>query len=295
MCAPRFFDTEAGWRTAGDVWWCRAVLELRRARKGAARIPLRGNSGSSSCNSGSVEKQLRSKGKEHNLRKLWRREPGEKRCPKLYVGSTKLQEHEIILQHLRAISNRGDTYLVAGHLHDVHGGRVEELCYSVIDGISKESRGGDREKNLRKLESSLQHEPSNPPLFGILQHELSNPSLFGILQNEPSNPPLSGILQHEPSNLPLFGNLQHELSNPSLFGSLQHELTNPPLFGSLQHEPSNPPLFGIVQHEPSNLPLFGSLQHELSNPSLFGILQHELTNPPLFGSLQHELSNPPLF
>ncbi|KAJ1206184.1 hypothetical protein NDU88_001593 [Pleurodeles waltl] len=53
MCVPRFLETEADWRAAGAVWWRRVALELRRARKGVARIPLRGNSGSGSCSSGS--------------------------------------------------------------------------------------------------------------------------------------------------------------------------------------------------------------------------------------------------
>ncbi|KAJ1205491.1 hypothetical protein NDU88_000925 [Pleurodeles waltl] len=47
LCVPRFFGPEAGWRAAGAVLWCRAVLEQCRAWKGAARIPFRGNSGSS--------------------------------------------------------------------------------------------------------------------------------------------------------------------------------------------------------------------------------------------------------
>ncbi|KAJ1117268.1 hypothetical protein NDU88_005468 [Pleurodeles waltl] len=53
MCAPHFWETEADWRAAGAVWWRRAALELRRAWKGVARIPLWGNSCSSSCSSGS--------------------------------------------------------------------------------------------------------------------------------------------------------------------------------------------------------------------------------------------------
>ncbi|KAJ1105994.1 hypothetical protein NDU88_003397 [Pleurodeles waltl] len=53
MCAPCFLESEADCRAAGAVWWRRAALELRRARKGVLRIPLRGNSGSSSCSSGS--------------------------------------------------------------------------------------------------------------------------------------------------------------------------------------------------------------------------------------------------
>ncbi|KAJ1181935.1 hypothetical protein NDU88_007134 [Pleurodeles waltl] len=52
MCAPQLVRPEAVWRTAGAVWWHRAVLELRRTRKSVARIPLRGNSGSGSCSSG---------------------------------------------------------------------------------------------------------------------------------------------------------------------------------------------------------------------------------------------------
>ncbi|KAJ1203547.1 hypothetical protein NDU88_007332 [Pleurodeles waltl] len=53
MCAPRFSGAEPGWRAAEAVWWRRAALELRRVRKGVARIPLRGNSGSGGRNSGS--------------------------------------------------------------------------------------------------------------------------------------------------------------------------------------------------------------------------------------------------
>ncbi|KAJ1200162.1 hypothetical protein NDU88_003989 [Pleurodeles waltl] len=53
MCAPRFSGAEPGWRAAEAVWWRRAALELRRARKGVARIPLRGNSSSGGRNSGS--------------------------------------------------------------------------------------------------------------------------------------------------------------------------------------------------------------------------------------------------
>ncbi|KAJ1101244.1 hypothetical protein NDU88_006316 [Pleurodeles waltl] len=71
MCTPRFWEIEADWRAAGAVWWRRAALELRRARKGMARIPLRGNSGSGSRDSGSWERQPRRHGKGHNLRKLW--------------------------------------------------------------------------------------------------------------------------------------------------------------------------------------------------------------------------------
>ncbi|KAJ1191310.1 hypothetical protein NDU88_000626 [Pleurodeles waltl] len=48
MCALQSTTSEEFWRTAGDVWWYRAALELRRTRKNVARIPLRGNSGS--CN-----------------------------------------------------------------------------------------------------------------------------------------------------------------------------------------------------------------------------------------------------
>ncbi|KAJ1098095.1 hypothetical protein NDU88_003211 [Pleurodeles waltl] len=62
MCAPQCLESEADWRAAGAVWWRRAVLELRRARKGVARIPLRGNSGSSSCSSrtgGAAAEKLR--------------------------------------------------------------------------------------------------------------------------------------------------------------------------------------------------------------------------------------------
>ncbi|KAJ1110153.1 hypothetical protein NDU88_007508 [Pleurodeles waltl] len=52
MCAPQCLESEADWRAAGAVWWRRAALELRRARRSVARIPLRGNSGSSSRSSG---------------------------------------------------------------------------------------------------------------------------------------------------------------------------------------------------------------------------------------------------
>ncbi|KAJ1188495.1 hypothetical protein NDU88_005256 [Pleurodeles waltl] len=51
MCTPQIVRPEAIWRTAGAVWWHRAVLELRRTGKSVARIPLRGNSGSGSSGS----------------------------------------------------------------------------------------------------------------------------------------------------------------------------------------------------------------------------------------------------
>ncbi|KAJ1096774.1 hypothetical protein NDU88_001905 [Pleurodeles waltl] len=52
MCTLQLLRPEAIWRTAGAVWWHRAVLELRRTRKSVARIPLRGNSGSRSSRTG---------------------------------------------------------------------------------------------------------------------------------------------------------------------------------------------------------------------------------------------------
>ncbi|KAJ1209695.1 hypothetical protein NDU88_005068 [Pleurodeles waltl] len=48
MCAPQFLRPDERWKAAGAALWCRAALDLRRTRRGAARIPLRGNSGSGS-------------------------------------------------------------------------------------------------------------------------------------------------------------------------------------------------------------------------------------------------------
>ncbi|KAJ1202608.1 hypothetical protein NDU88_006405 [Pleurodeles waltl] len=50
MCAPHSTTSKEFRRAAGAVRWYRAALELRRSRKNAARIPLRGNSGSASGN-----------------------------------------------------------------------------------------------------------------------------------------------------------------------------------------------------------------------------------------------------
>ncbi|KAJ1104300.1 hypothetical protein NDU88_001712 [Pleurodeles waltl] len=47
MCAPQFLRPEERRRAAGAALWCRAALELRQTRRGAARIHLWGNSGSS--------------------------------------------------------------------------------------------------------------------------------------------------------------------------------------------------------------------------------------------------------
>ncbi|KAJ1191724.1 hypothetical protein NDU88_001040 [Pleurodeles waltl] len=95
----------------------------------------------------------------------WRQQKGKESVSKIYrterktynVGmrSTKLQVDKRILQHLRAIVNKDESYPVARHVHEFHGGRIEDIKYSVTDGIRKDIRGGDREKNLRKLESDI--------------------------------------------------------------------------------------------------------------------------------------------
>ncbi|KAJ1205324.1 hypothetical protein NDU88_000759 [Pleurodeles waltl] len=48
MCAPQLSNPDERWKAAGAALWGRAALELRRTRRGAARIPLWGNSGSTS-------------------------------------------------------------------------------------------------------------------------------------------------------------------------------------------------------------------------------------------------------
>ncbi|KAJ1207205.1 hypothetical protein NDU88_002597 [Pleurodeles waltl] len=48
MCASQNLNPEEWWKAAGAAMWWRAAQELRQTRRGAARIPLRGNSGSTS-------------------------------------------------------------------------------------------------------------------------------------------------------------------------------------------------------------------------------------------------------
>lgn len=74
-------------------------------------------------------------------------------CGLQYVGSTKLQVHKRILQHLRAITNSDTTYPVARHFNEKHGNDISHLKYYAIDAIPPLSRGGNREALLRKLET----------------------------------------------------------------------------------------------------------------------------------------------
>lgn len=71
-----------------------------------------------------------------------------------YVGSTILPVHKSVLQHLRALKNGDRSYPVARHFDRHHGKDVRGLSYFVIDAVPPSARGGDREKKLRKLESS---------------------------------------------------------------------------------------------------------------------------------------------
>ncbi|KAJ1151828.1 hypothetical protein NDU88_004607 [Pleurodeles waltl] len=48
MCAPQFSNPDERWKAAGAALWWRAALELHQTRRGAACIPLRGNSSSTS-------------------------------------------------------------------------------------------------------------------------------------------------------------------------------------------------------------------------------------------------------
>ncbi|KAJ1106844.1 hypothetical protein NDU88_004242 [Pleurodeles waltl] len=48
MCAPQISNPKERWKAAGAALRWRAVLELRRTRRGAVRIPIRRNSGSTS-------------------------------------------------------------------------------------------------------------------------------------------------------------------------------------------------------------------------------------------------------
>lgn len=56
-------------------------------------------------------------------------------CGLRYVGSTKLQAHVRILQHLRAIVNSDPTYPVASHFKEVHNNNLNHLKYFVMDSV----------------------------------------------------------------------------------------------------------------------------------------------------------------
>lgn len=74
-------------------------------------------------------------------------------CDLIYVESTKLQVYARILQHLRAIVNSDSNYPVARHFKAVHSNDLKDLYYFVIDAVPKQIRGGNRERQLRQLES----------------------------------------------------------------------------------------------------------------------------------------------
>ncbi|KAJ1208643.1 hypothetical protein NDU88_004026 [Pleurodeles waltl] len=59
MCAPQLSNPDERWKAAGAALWWRAALELCQTRRGAAPIPLRGNSGSGSTSEVAWAKQAR--------------------------------------------------------------------------------------------------------------------------------------------------------------------------------------------------------------------------------------------
>lgn len=74
-------------------------------------------------------------------------------CRLRYIGSTKLPDYVRILQHLRAIVNSDPAYPVARHFKVEHANNLNCLQYYVIDSVPPNKRGGNREKQLRRLES----------------------------------------------------------------------------------------------------------------------------------------------
>lgn len=56
-------------------------------------------------------------------------------CGLQYVGSTVLQVHKLILQHLRTITNQDNTYPVAHHFKEKHNSNSTELKYFVLDTV----------------------------------------------------------------------------------------------------------------------------------------------------------------
>lgn len=74
-------------------------------------------------------------------------------CGLQYVGSTKLQAHKRILQHMRAISNNDHAYPMARHFKESHNNNLRKLTYFLIDAIPQSKRGGDQESKLRRLET----------------------------------------------------------------------------------------------------------------------------------------------
>lgn len=74
-------------------------------------------------------------------------------CGLKYIGSTILQSHKRILQHIRAIKNKDPSYPVARHFEESHKSDPGVLKYYVVDHIPRRIRGGDRTKALRLLET----------------------------------------------------------------------------------------------------------------------------------------------
>ena len=58
-----------------------------------------------------------------------------------------------MLEHIRAIKNVDKQYPVARHFKDVHQSNSDLLSFFVVDSIPISTRGGNREKYLRRLES----------------------------------------------------------------------------------------------------------------------------------------------
>ena len=58
-----------------------------------------------------------------------------------------------MLEHTRAIKNKNAQYPVARHFETTHNSNPNLLSFFVVDSILLSRRGGDREQNLRKMES----------------------------------------------------------------------------------------------------------------------------------------------
>lgn len=96
-------------------------------------------------------------------------------CGLRYVGSTKLQAHVRILQHLQAIVNSDPSYPVARHFKEVHKNNLNHIKYFVMDSVPPPRRGGNREKTLRQLESKYILFLNSKAPFGLnLSEDLHN-------------------------------------------------------------------------------------------------------------------------
>ena len=58
-----------------------------------------------------------------------------------------------MLEHMRAIRNRDKQYPVARHFEIMHNANADCLSFYVVDSVPLNARGGNREVQLRCLES----------------------------------------------------------------------------------------------------------------------------------------------